>query len=291
MDFSQSGLPNDSLLESAFNDSFTNIMSRKDEELENLLTQVEQQIAQQMKQLNQALAMEQIDEDEFEMHKEQLERTRKAYQQQGPGLVVKALEEAFVSERLAPALIVLNNSLSASTEVMAAVLLVQTVLSPKDFLAVQAKYGPAVAGVIAELEHADVYPLKCNDTISQADAETKQAFLALTVSALEGIAEKVKEAKAAKPPQKVKLADGEEERIAGKAEAAWGTDAKLEKRFVAIFNSVAASVNSEYHAEIGNKGDLQLIKGGNPPASPSNPSKKPNKPSGPGNGTIGDGVF
>lgn len=289
MKFSESGLPNNKLIEEAFNYSLQNALSYEKEGLENFNEQITEGYEMELEALKAAKDAGELDEQQYNMERKKLDFIFDQQKKMGPSLVARELRNMFKGRRVAAALEASNNSEGASPEIVAALLLVEAVRSPKDFLAVQAKFGPAVAGVISELHHAEAYPVDREDILSAADRGVKRAYMAILVNTLEQIVVQFKQIQKLDPSHRISFAAGQEEILAGNAQSVWGNDAKLDKRFVDAFNNAAGVAKSPYHAEI-NGGKLEMVKGGKPPAGPSKP--KPGKPSGPGGaGGIGDDVF
>lgn len=292
MEFKDSGLPQTKLVEDAFNYSKANALAGEKEALKNVQQQVTLIFDQQKMMLDAAKQSGQLNDEQYEAQKKRLEKQRELQMNALKPMVQKGLTEMFVSKRLAPAK-ELQKADVVSPEALAAILLVECVRSPIDFDNVEKKFGSAVAGIVAEVAHIDAYPSERSENLQKAGADTKRAYLSLLITSLEDISQEV--AKASKNPfQKIILPPGQEEQLFGDAQPVWGTDKKLEARFVESFNKLAQATSSIFRIETGAKGEPELVKdpslasGTKLITGPKGP--KPPKPPA-GNGGIGDDVF
>ena len=233
-----------------------------------------------------------LTKEEYEQEKKNLEKQRELQMNALKPMVLKGLNEMFDGKRVAPAQELVKNADSASPEVLAAVMLVECVRSPIDYENIEKKFGSAVAGIVAEVAHIDAYPSERAENLQKAGADTKRAYLSLLVTSLDGISKEV--AKVARNPlQKIMLPPGQEEQLYNDAAPVWGTDKKLEARFLEAFNKVAQGTGSIFRLEVGTAGDLQLVKDPTLAAPPKllQGPKGPKPPKPPGNGGIGGDVF
>lgn len=292
MEFKDSGLPQNKLVEEAFNYSKANALAGEKEMLKNVQQQVGMIFDQQKHMLDMAKRTGELTPEEYEDEKKNLEKQRELQMNAVKPMVQKSLIELFDSKRVGPAQELVKNAESASPEVLAAVMLVDCVRSPIDYENIEKKFGSAVAGIVAEVTHIDAYPSERVENLQKAGNDTKRAYLSLLVTSLESISKEISKT-ARNPLQRVMLPPGQEEQLYNDATPIWGTDKKLDARFVEAFNKVAKGVQSVFRLEVGTAGDLQLVKDPSLAAGPKllGGPKGPKPPKPPGNGGIGGDVF
>lgn len=292
MEFKDSGLPQNKLVEEAFNYSKANALAGEKEMLKNVQQQVGMIFDQQKHMLDMAKRTGELSPEEYEDEKKNLEKQRELQMNAVKPMVQKSLIELFDSKRVGPAQELVKNAENASPEVLAAVMLVDCVRSPIDYENIEKKFGSAVAGIVAEVTHIDAYPSERVENLQKAGTDTKRAYLSLLVTSLESISKEISKT-ARNPLQRVMLPPGQEEQLYNDATPIWGTDKKLDARFVEAFNKVAKGVQSVFRLEVGTAGDLQLVKDPSLAAGPKllGGPKGPKPPKPPGNGGIGGDVF
>ncbi|MBI3440329.1 MAG: hypothetical protein HY052_00720 [Proteobacteria bacterium] len=288
MKFAESGLPNNKLVEDAFNYSHANVMSYRDEVMKDFTQQINQSHAAQLRQLDADKVAGTLSPDDYKKEKEALDKMRDEQMKMGPRIVDRELDNNFNQRRLGPAQELVNNGEKASPELLAAVILNECVRSPLDYLKLAKKFGDKVADVIAQMQHIDVYPGERDANLAAANSDVKRAYMAQLITNLGDIMSQVKLMAKVSPGQKVMFADGQEEALFGNAKSVWGNDKKLDQRFVAVFNSAAEATTSPFRMEVDEKNNLELIKSNlNPPTGP-----KVTPPKGPGDKHgLGDDVF
>lgn len=286
MDFKGSGLPQNKLIEEAFNYSRANAQSNAKEALKSFKQQIDIIHSQQMMMLDMDKDQSSMSDAEYNKAKKELEQMRDEQMKMGPALINRELENMFEQRRVAPARTVANNADAASPEVLSAILLIDCVRSPLDYKNIAAKFGDTVANLIAEVVHIDAYPSERDTNLAKATPDTKRAYESLLISSLEGITQQIQRAAKEAPGQKIMFPPGQEEQIYGDVKNIWGNDKKLDKKFMDAFNKAAGAAASPYTLETDNKGELELVKGTVKPQGP-----KPPKPKGPGDGGIGGDVF
>jgi hypothetical protein len=287
MKFQESGLPNNEILEEAFNYSYENAMSYTDEAMVDFTQQITEGYLQNLEELNAKKKAGEVPDDIYKLEKKELERVRDAQLKMGPRLIERELNNMFKNRRLAPALEILKNSTASSPELMAAVILVESVRSPKDWLQLADKFGPGIAGIVAELQHIDAYSAKRSTNLAQASSDIKRAYMAVIITSLEQIVAHFQQMVKMNPQHKITFSAGQEEEIFGNVKLLWGNDKKLDQRFVAAFNRAAETTTSLFRMEVDAAGAIELVKSNLKP-----PGGGPGKPSGPGEKSgLGDDVF
>jgi len=293
MKFSESGLPSHRLVESAFEYSQKNILSRVNDEVRIFTQQVNMSFTQNLMMLDLEKQAGGMSDEEYKREKEQMDRLREQQIKIGPQLIEKELRNIFVTRRVGPAKELVTHADAPGPELLAAVMLVDCVRSPLDYKNVAEKFGPGVADLVAEIVHIDAYPSERVQNLGRAGVDTKRAYTALMISSMEQVLAQVERAAKAKPAQKIVFPPGQEEQIFSDARLIWGADPKLEKRFLDAFNKASTAVSSPYRLEVDAAGALEFVKGATAGPGPKiDPKKpKPNDPKPPGNGSIGGDVF
>jgi hypothetical protein len=285
MNFTDSGLPNNKLVEEAFNFSRANAQGNQKEALKSFQQQIEIIHSQNMMMLDMDRESGDMKDDEYNRNKLSLERMRDDQLKMGPQLIARELDSMFEKRRVGPAKIAAQNADNATPELVAAIMLIDCVRSPVDYRNVTAKFGETVAGLIAEVVHIDAYPSEREVNLSKASADAKRAYQSLLITSLDQIVEQIARAAKEAPGQKIMFPPGQEEQIYNDIKNLWGNDKKLDARFLDAFNKASDSAASPYKLEVDAGGALDLVKGS------VKSGKKPPKPKGPGAGGIGGDVF
>lgn len=287
MKFHESGLPKNKIVEEAFDYSYANVMSYTNEAMVDFTRQITEGYLQNLDTLNAEKKAGNMPDEEYKREKKELERVRDAQLKMGPPIIEKELNKMFKLRRLAPALEILHNSDKSSPELMAAVMLVESVRSPKDYLRVVEKFGETIGGLVAELQHIDAYSSERGKNLSQAGSDTKCAYIAVIITSLDQIVAQFQQMAKMNPKHKIAFHPGQEEEIFANVKLLWGNDKKLDQRLVAAFNRTAEMTASLFRMEVNSSGELELVKNNLKP-----PSGGPGNPSGPGGKSgLGDDVF
>lgn len=286
MNFTESGLPKNQLIEDAFDYSRTNAQNNQKEALKSFQQQIEMIHSQNLLMLDMEKDAGDMKDDEYKRNKQALERMRDDQLKMGPALITRELENMFEKRRVGPAKIAAANADKASPELVAAIMLIDCVRSPVDYKNVSAKFGEGVAGLIAEVVHIDAYPSERDVNLSKASGDAKRAYQSLLITSLDQIVDQIARAAKENPGQKIMFPPGQEEQIYNDIKNLWGNDKKLDAKFLAAFNKASDSAGSPYKLEVDSAGALDLVKG----SVKAGPGVKPPKPKGP-DGGIGGDVF
>lgn len=287
MRFQESGLPNDKLIEEAFNFSLASIMANQKEALKAFQSQIGAMHAENMRGLDLAHRAGDVKDDEYKMQKQMLEKMRDDQLKAGPALISQELGRVFEARRLAPAKEIADNADGASPALISALLLVDTVRSPLDYQNVEKRFGSAVAGLVAEVLHIDAYPSERDVTLAKAAPDSKRAYMALLITTISHISLQIEQAMKANPMQQIMLPPGQEEQMFANAKTMWGTDKKLDARFLDVFNKAADVISSPFRVELDAAGAPELVRD----VSGLRKGPKPAGPKPPGNGGLGGDVF
>lgn len=280
--FKDSGLPNNKLVEDAFNHSRTNAQGNQKEALKSFKQQIEMIHSQNLMMLDMEKDAGGMKDDEYKQNKIALERMRDDQLKMGPQLIARELDNMFEKRRVGPAKIAATHADATSSELVAAIMLIDCVRSPVDFQNINAKFGAKVSGLIAEVVHIDAYPSERDTNLAKASDDAKRAYQALVIMSLDQIVDQIKRAAKENPLQKIMFPPGQEEQIYGDVKNLWGTDKKLDAKFLDAFNKASDAASSPYKLEVGTDGSLELVKG----SVKAGPGVKPPKkgPGGPGPG-------
>lgn len=292
MKFSESGLPQDPLVEKAFDYAYENLMSQKKEMMRAFERQVDMLLTQNLTMLELDKKSGELTEEKYAREKEALERMRKEQHQMGPLLVGREMESMFAGKRLGPAKELLQHADGpASGDVVAALLLVDCVRSPVDHQKIVGKFGDKVAGMVAEIVHIDAYPSERETNLGKAAPDVKRAYMALIVSSLGQLVSQVQRMQRLGAGPQVSFQPGQEEQLFNDARASWGNDKKLDQRFIEAFNRAGEVTGSLFRMEVDAQGALELVQG-NAPKGPKKLKPPIVPPKGPGNGGgLGEDVF
>ncbi len=288
MKFSQSGLPNDKVVEEAFNYSYAKTMALRHETLKQFKLQIDRIHAQQLHALDAHRAASAqtnvpMTDAVYNSEKNALAQEHADQLAGGPRAVEAYLNNTFAKQHLTPALELHRHSDKTSPALLAAAVLSDAVRSPIDYEEVITVFGKGIGGLVAECCHLVVYPGEADTLLKNAGSDAKRIYLANVCADL-GFFHKMAKAN---PMQKIAFPPEHAEALFKNAKLLWGNDKKLDQRFVAVFNLTAAAVASVCRMEVAADGALQMIKG--TVAPPNNPGFRPTRPGGPAGG--GDSVF
>lgn len=290
MKFDESGLPPVKMVQDAFNRSYDVLMATQKEELGKFERQIIRMFRDNMTMLLIERKQGKMPEDVFEREKAQLEEIRKQQMAAGPKLIQNELNRQFVASHLRPALELFRNADKAAPEALVAVMLTESIRSPKDFRAIEKEYGPVVADIIADVGHIEAYPAERTKHLAAASDDAKRAYTALSIASLVNTAERADMFAKRGGGQRMIFPDGQEEHIFKNFQQVWGLDEKLQARMLEVFNIAAEKLLSGYRIEVDAGNTLQLVPF-TPPKGPSQGNLPATKPKPPGGGSLGGDVF
>lgn len=272
MRFEDTGLKRDKLVEDAFNYAQKYNQSLAPEVLASLQDQLNASYEDQLLLLDDAKAAGKLDEEKYKATKARLDDALEKRKALLPTLVERQLSALFNLAKIAPALEVQQNSENSAPALVAASLLLDCVRDPVDYQNIDAAFGGAVSGIVAEVLHIESYPGSQDANIAAASKDAKRLMMAGLISGLNSL-----QSQLAKAPQgmTLRLPAKEEERLFHTAKLLWGNDKKQDARLVGVFNTALAAFGSQYKIEVGAKGP-ELVVG--PAAQPKGPKKGPKGP-------------
>ncbi len=267
MRFEDTGLTKEQIVEDAFNYAYAAFLPEVSSQFKQ---QLDKSYQDQLNQLGELKESGQIDEEQFNKYKTQLDGSLDAQMKRLPQLVEKQAGPLFQQTRISPALELQKHSEKSSPELLAAALLLDTVRDPIDYQKLDAKFGAAVSGVVAEILHIDSHPDAANDNLAAAGGDAKRIVLAEIAANLGQILSQIEKAP---PGSTLKAPLKYEENVFGQLKLLWGNDKKLDTRLVDLFNRTAEGLASSFRIELTDSGAPELVKSTWAPAKPA-PGKK-----------------
>lgn len=288
MNFDQSGLPANQLVQDAFNHSYKYLMATTPDLMKSFERQISRMYRDERIMLERS--KKNMSEQEYQETLKELEEGLKEQLKAGPGIIKRQLDREFANSKVRPAQELFRHADKASPEALAAVMLVECIRSPRDFKAIEDNFGPVVATMVSDLIHIEVYASERAKTLDGVSQDVKRAYLASSIAELATVGERAVAFAKQNPGQRMIFPDGHEQTMFDSAKKIWGIDAKLDARLIEVFNKTAEVVLSKFRFEKDADGDLALVPF-TPPTPPKQISgpKKPPTPPGPGN--IGGDVF
>jgi hypothetical protein len=286
MKFSESGLPDNTIIEEAFNYSLAFTKALHTEIMGAFTQQIDGFHLQNLQALEAAREEQGLSDEDYEQEKAELENMRSEQLKIGPQVVAEELENIFRTNCIGPALEIQNHSDKATPELVAAAMMINCVRSPVDHRQVAEKFGAGVSGVVAEVLHIDAYPATRDTALAAAGSDSKRAYLALLTSNLTRMAEQAEMMAQMPMEQQAAFPPGHEEALFSTVSLVWGNDKKLDQHLVDIFNRATLVMDSPFKIEINAQGTPELIQG--VVGLPMTRNPRPRGPKGP---TIGDDAF
>lgn len=292
MNFDQSGLPPIQLVQDAFTYSYNYVKSAYDETFKAFEQQITRVHKSNLQMLEDAKRRNKVTEEEYKRELSDFEEMYKQQMKFGPTFVQNQLTMKFTFDHLIPARELFKGSKAASPEVIAALLLVECVRSPKDFKEIEKTYGPVVGGLVSDLIHIEKYVGQREANLAAATPALKTAFSAQLISSLMAAMQQAQTSM--KRGMIPTFPEGHEEELLVDIKRIWGADSDLDDRLLGVFNKTAEMLSSKWRLSKDEDGDVSLV-----PRTPPKPPTPPNnggknlpavrKP--PGNGSIGGDVF
>lgn len=273
MRFEDTGLKNDPVVEAAFNYAQDYNKSLAPEILAQMQDTLNNIYQSNLDRLDMAKEDGQISEDQYKASKAKLDEVVEKRKAAIPALVEKQLSMMFNKARLAPVLELQQYSENAAPALLAASLLIDCVRDPVDYQHVDATFGGAVSGLVAEVLHIDSYPGSADANMAAASPDAKRLMLANLTTSLNDIPAQIAKVPAG---MQIQFPPKQEETLFHTAKLLWGNDKKQDARLLDVFNRAVAAMGSNYQMEVGANGP-ELVAGA--PKAPKNTPKGPKGPS------------
>lgn len=296
MNFDQSGLPPIQLVQDAFTYSLNYVKSGYDEMFKDFERQITRAHQANLQMLDEAKRQSNMTDEEYKRERAEMEEMFKQQMQVGPKLVSNELNKKFARDHLVPARELFKNTEKATPEILAALLLVECVRSPKDYKEIEKSYGPVVGNLVAELIHIERYGAQREENLGKASPDIKRAYSVQIIVSMMSAAEQA--GQLLKRGRKPTFPEGHVEELFDTIKLVWGTDKNLDDRMLLVFNKTVELLSAKVRLQKDQDGDIALVPVA-PPKPPKPPTTPPNnggknlpvvrKP--PGNGSIGGDVF
>ncbi len=263
MKFEYTPLRKDAIIEDAFNYAQDHQAKLAPEVTQQIQKQIDEQYQKQLLSLDDARDAGYVTEDQYRQNKIRLDNSMEHEKRRLPMIVQQQLEYLFASAKLSPALELQANSDNPSSALIAAAMLVDCVRDPQDYKKLEAKFGAAVAGLVAEVLHIQAYPGTALTDIATASSDAKRIFMAGLTTELNQVVGQI----AMMPPGSMVQAPPQyEENIFSQVKALWGNDKKQDKNLVEVFNRAAEALFSSFRIVVTPAGAPALIE--NAPIAP-----------------------
>lgn len=290
MRFENSGLPNEPLIQKAFELSWKSAKKRAVSDVMQTISLIKKDVDSQVKAL---------EAQGLQVPKGDLQAQIDAAVAKNTQIIMAQRDEDFKNRVINPALKLA--SAKASPEAISASLVVDTIKSPLDYELVVKTLGTVTSNIVAQYIDMVIYQSEESDKLLNAKEDIKLVHLAILVSDMEEMSSiKVP---AGKVPQLVGGL-GTAKRWFTLGKISRGLNADLDKGFVDTFNKLGVIFGLNVKATVNPTGGLVLMKkrqksiaapktntppNGNPPAVQKKPTPKPGNPSGPK--SLGKPVF
>jgi hypothetical protein len=256
MDFKKTGLLDAPIVQKAYERSWSyHVRKFKNVEKQELRS-LEDQIAAQRLKVENAPNLSDADKQRAF---DSLEAQEKRIRAQLPLQILRARDNDFSGKVIAPAKAVQNSSINGKEEIVTAMLLLNSVRSPRDFQTVQKDFPPAVTGLISEYVHYLSYPSEADTARKELSENAKFMVLADMVASLD---EMRRINKTLQPQGKALQLQGGTVQIQKWFETAKdvrGIDKKLDDAFISLFNGLNKETGWGFSINVSESGALSLV--------------------------------
>lgn len=268
MKFEKSGLPDHEMVKKAFDMSWENQKDRFDYQTQHAIKDIDAEIEAHKRQLTALGNAGQMPIDQVLGNKRKLDVQKEQAKQQIVNGLSLQREQDFLHNMVEPARLAASASENPTPQLVAAVLLRESVRSPIDFERIHDGFGPEVSGMLKNFMHLEAYPTEREKKLPDASDDVKRMSLLMAIGAMQsmiGVAERATrqmiENEGVMPGQDIRVVmvggDTEARRMIRTAELTRGTDTKLDAQFVQSFNRMSAKIDIGLKLEVG--ADNKLI--------------------------------
>ena len=279
LSYNNTGLPENDKIKKAYDFGVKAHVKRFDEELTVANKSIKAQLEQQFEMMKMS---GQYNEEQLKELKKQQKQAMNTIRDQVEAQLLATRDVDFKSRVVEPAKAIADVDADAEN-VVSAILVLETVRSPKDYEALKAEVGEDVANIVAEILDMEAYPSEQSTKLSTMSDDSKRAHLAIMVGGLSSLAEMAQQL----PPGQQLMMVGGRDAARQKVEFASsvrGIDSKLDDKFVEAFNEATKVVDMGVRVEVdAATNTLKAIDVDNKP-----PAGDGAGPSGPG---LGGGFF
>lgn len=272
MTFEAMGLPKSESIEKAYDYALKIHVQRFDEELKIAHRSVDEQMKHQFEQMK---LSGKYTPDQLEDLKKQQEIQTRAIKRQVEQQMLETRDSDFITRNIEPARI-LGESDAKNEDTINAILLLETIRSPKDYEKIKKKFGSGVSNIIADVLDFEAYPSEQETKLKTLSDDSKLANLALLVGSMKSF---VEIGKTLPPGQKMMLAGGKDssESKINFASAVRGLNEKLDDMFVDSFNELTKYIDMGFKVEVDKETNtLKAVPIKNPPPTGPRGNSGPN---------------
>lgn len=279
LSYKNTGLPENDKIKKAFDFGVKAHVRRFDEELNMAHKSIEAQLNQQFDQIKMS---GQYNEEQLKQLKKQMNMQMSNIKDQVEHQLMSTRDVDFKSRVIEPAKVVATSDADAEN-VVSAILVLETVRSPKDYEALKAELGEEVSGIVAEILDLEAYPSEQATKMGNMSDDSKRANLAIMVGGMQSLADMAKQLPQGQQLVMMGGRDAARQKIEF-ASSVRGIDSKLDDMFVEAFNETTKVVDMGVRVEVDKATNtLKAIDIDNKP-----PAGGAGGPDGPG---IGGGFF
>ncbi len=265
MVFENTGLPKSESIKDAYEYALKIHVNRFDEELKLAYRALEQRIQQQFEQMKMS---GQYNDVQLKDLKNQLDAQARMMKSQVEKQMLENRDADFLTRNIEPAKI-LGETDAENEDTIKAIILLETLRSPKDYDRIREKFGKNVSDIIADVLDYEAYPSEQENKLKTMSDNSKLANLALIVGSAKTF---VTIGKTLPQGQKMPLVGGTESaKVKIKfASAVRGLNSKLDEVFVNIFNELTKYVDTGVRVEVDDNNKLKAVPiKNNPPSGPA----------------------
>lgn len=243
--FENTGLPENETIKKAYEFGVKSHVRRFDEELKMAHKSIDAQLNQQFDMIKMS---GQYNEEQLKQLKKQQKQVANQIKDQIENQLMATRDVDFLARVVGPAKVVAESDASAEN-VVSAILVLETVRSPKDYEEIKQGLGDKISGIVAEILDMEAYPSEQTAKIAGMSDDSKRANLAVMVGGMRSLADMAKQL----PPEQKLMMVGGKDAAKNKidfASAVRGIDSKLDDMFVEAFNDVSKVIDVGVRVEV-----------------------------------------
>lgn len=290
MSFEQSGLPQNALLREVYDYAHERVMRMRDRVVRDNMRQLEENYRGNLANLKDALASGSITEEKYGHNLQRIEQWYNAKKQGIPPAVEGMLKQKFLMGHVRFAVEVSQVAEGISSEALAVALIGDSVASARDYMEIETRFGPVVAGIARDTQHVRLYPESGEEVMTGAHPDARRLWLAREILLLEHLGESLVRHREMAPTEDLMYSPTEME-VYMRVRPVLGTDKKMDRRLVDAFNKVAHVIDATHRLEFTDQGEIHLHQTPRQIQPPKRPPIIPPGGGGGGNGGIGPNIF
>lgn len=243
--FENTGLPENETIKKAYEFGVKSHVRRFDEELKMAHKSIDAQLNQQFDMIK---LSGQYNEEQLKQLKKQQNQVANQIKDQIENQLMSTRDVDFLARVVGPAKVIAESD-PAAENVVSAILVLETVRSPKDYEEIKQGLGDKISGIVAEILDMEAYPSEQSSKIAAMSDDSKRANLAVMVGGMQSLADMAKQL----PPEQKLMMVGGKDAAKNKIEFASsvrGIDSKLDDLFVTAFNDVSKYIDVGVRVEV-----------------------------------------